>query len=147
MRDAIAHLMARSKREIPHYYLTVTIDLGRALDWMHERNRKIPVADRLVPAVLLLKATALAAHAVTDRNGHWINDHLVPAARCTSASPRWRSHRTHHPGCRRTPADRSHARTPRPDLPHPIKPAALDRHHRRDDHRDQPRRLGAMPVV
>jgi pyruvate dehydrogenase E2 component (dihydrolipoamide acetyltransferase) len=79
MREAVAHLMARSKREIPHYYLTSTIHLGRALDWMHERNRKTPVSDRLLPAALLLKAAAMAAREVADLNGHWIDDHLVPA--------------------------------------------------------------------
>ena len=36
----IAALMARSKREIPHYYLTDHIDLGPATDWLHERNRR-----------------------------------------------------------------------------------------------------------
>ena len=29
MRDAIARLMARSKREIPHYYLGTEIDFSR----------------------------------------------------------------------------------------------------------------------
>ncbi len=28
MRDAIAAAMARSKREIPHYYLATTIDMA-----------------------------------------------------------------------------------------------------------------------
>lgn len=79
MRQAIAALMARSKREIPHYYLHSTIDLGAALEWMRERNRHAPVADRVVPAALLLKACARAANEVPTLNGHWIDDHLVPA--------------------------------------------------------------------
>jgi len=41
MRTAIAHLMSRSKREIPHYYLSTTVDLGRALDCLHERATKV----------------------------------------------------------------------------------------------------------
>ena len=79
MRQAIARLMSRSKREIPHYYLSTTVDLTRALDWLHERNRELAVADRLVPAALLLKATALAAEASPAMNGFWIDDAFQPA--------------------------------------------------------------------
>ena len=79
MRQAIARLMSRSKREIPHYYLATTVDLTRALDWLHEQNRALPVAERLVPAALLLKATALAAEANPALNGFWIDDRFHPA--------------------------------------------------------------------
>ncbi|MBB5155999.1 dihydrolipoamide acetyltransferase family protein [Saccharopolyspora phatthalungensis] len=79
MRQAIAALMTKSKHEIPHYYLTSTIELSTALEWLRERNRRALVADRIVPAALLLKATALAARDVPDLNGHWINDHFEPA--------------------------------------------------------------------
>jgi pyruvate dehydrogenase E2 component (dihydrolipoamide acetyltransferase) len=80
MRAAIAALMARSKREIPHYYLATTVDLTRSMDWLHERNRALPVTDRLVPAALLLKATALAAQAAPALNGFWIDGSFQPAA-------------------------------------------------------------------
>jgi pyruvate dehydrogenase E2 component (dihydrolipoamide acetyltransferase) len=79
MRQAIARLMSRSKREIPHYYLSTTVDLTRALAWLHEQNRALPVADRLVPAALLLKATALAAVANPAMNGFWVDDAFHPA--------------------------------------------------------------------
>ncbi len=79
MRAAIAALMTRSKREIPHYYLATTVDLTRALDWMHDRNRTLPVTERLVPAALLLKATALAAQANPTLNGLWIDGSFVPS--------------------------------------------------------------------
>jgi pyruvate dehydrogenase E2 component (dihydrolipoamide acetyltransferase) len=78
MRHAIGALMARSKREIPHYYLAATIDLGAALDWLAEANRDRPVADRLLPAALLLKATALAARENPALNGFW-EDGFRPA--------------------------------------------------------------------
>lgn len=78
MRQAIGRLMARSKREIPHYYLSTTVDLSAALAWMRERNRELPVPDRLLPAALLLRATALAARAVPDLNGWWVDDGFVP---------------------------------------------------------------------
>ncbi|WAL68900.1 dihydrolipoamide acetyltransferase family protein [Amycolatopsis cynarae] len=79
MRQAIGALMARSKREIPHYYLSTTIDLAAATAWLHEHNRRAPVAGRLVPAALLLKASALAARAVPELNGHWNDGAFQPA--------------------------------------------------------------------
>jgi pyruvate/2-oxoglutarate dehydrogenase complex dihydrolipoamide acyltransferase (E2) component len=78
MRQAIARLMARSKREIPHYYVSNTVDMGTALDWLHERNRSLEMSERLVPAALLLRATALAARQVPELNGYWTDDHFVP---------------------------------------------------------------------
>ena len=78
MRHAIARLMARSKREIPHYYVSNTVDMGTALAWLRERNRSLEVSRRLVPAALLLRATALAARQVPELNGYWTEDHFVP---------------------------------------------------------------------
>jgi pyruvate dehydrogenase E2 component (dihydrolipoamide acetyltransferase) len=77
-RQAIARLMARSKREIPHYYVGNTVDMGAALAWLRERNRSLEVSQRLVPAVLLLRATALAARQIPELNGYWTEDHFVP---------------------------------------------------------------------
>jgi pyruvate dehydrogenase E2 component (dihydrolipoamide acetyltransferase) len=79
MRQAIARLMARSKREIPHYYVSGTVDMMSALNWMHERNRELAVSERLVPAALLLKAAALAARRVPGVNGYWADDQFCPA--------------------------------------------------------------------
>lgn len=78
MRQAIGKLMSRSKREIPHYYLSSTVDLTVAMSWLHQRNRELPVPDRLVPAALLLKAAALAARQVPEINGYWLDDRFVP---------------------------------------------------------------------
>lgn len=69
MRKAIAAAMARSKREIPHYYLSDTIDLGAALAWLEAFNAAQPVPQRLLPAALLLKASALALREVPQLNG------------------------------------------------------------------------------
>jgi pyruvate dehydrogenase E2 component (dihydrolipoamide acetyltransferase) len=74
MRRAIAALMARSKREIPHYYLGTHIDLGRALTWLEAENARRPVARRLLPAVLLLRAVALAVREVPEMNGFLVDD-------------------------------------------------------------------------
>jgi pyruvate dehydrogenase E2 component (dihydrolipoamide acetyltransferase) len=79
MRTSIAALMSRSNREVPHYYLSSTIDLHEALRWMRERNRELEVADRLVPAALVLAATARAARQVPELNGHWVDGGFVAA--------------------------------------------------------------------
>jgi pyruvate dehydrogenase E2 component (dihydrolipoamide acetyltransferase) len=79
MRQAIARLMARSKREIPHYYVSNTVDMTSALSWLRERNRELDVSERLVPAALLLKAAALAARRVPGLNGYWVDDQFSPA--------------------------------------------------------------------
>ena len=71
MRQAIAAAMARSKREIPHYYLSTTIDMSRAMSWLAQENLKRSVEDRLVYGVILLKAVALALHEVPELNSVW----------------------------------------------------------------------------
>ncbi|HET6358064.1 2-oxo acid dehydrogenase subunit E2 [Streptomyces sp.] len=77
MRQAIAGLMTRANRDIPHYYLSTTVDMAAAMDWLHEHNRRSPVAERLLPAALLLKAAALAAREVPELNGFWTDDRFT----------------------------------------------------------------------
>jgi len=79
MRKAIGALMARSKREIPHYYLSTTIDLSSASAWLERANLERPVSKRLVAPVLLLKATALAVARVPEMNGFMVNDESMPS--------------------------------------------------------------------
>jgi pyruvate dehydrogenase E2 component (dihydrolipoamide acetyltransferase) len=79
MRRAIARSMARSKREIPHYYLANHIDLERALRWLTEQNEERPISGRILPAALLLKATALALRETPDLNGHWVDEGFRPS--------------------------------------------------------------------
>jgi len=69
MRQAIAAAMGRSKREIPHYYLAEAVPMRRALDWLREANLERPVTARLLPAVLLIKAAALALREFPELNG------------------------------------------------------------------------------
>ena len=71
MRTAIAAAMTRSKREIPHYYLSSTVDMAAALAWLHAENEKRQMSDRLLPVVLLIKAVATALHDVPELNGYW----------------------------------------------------------------------------
>ena len=79
MREAIAGAMARSKREIPHYYLSATLDFSAALDRLQALNATLPVAERLVYGVLLIRATALAAKRYPEFNGYWSDGSFKPS--------------------------------------------------------------------
>ncbi len=79
MRRAIAAAMARSKREIPHYYLGTDIEMSRAMDWLTAENLKRPVTERILYSVMLLKAVALAVHDVPEMNGFWTEGAFKPS--------------------------------------------------------------------
>ena len=80
MRRTIAAAMARSKREIPHYYLSTTIDMSNATAWLATENLKKPVVDRLLYGVLLIKAVALALREIPELNSLWKDEKLIPRA-------------------------------------------------------------------
>lgn len=80
MRRTIGAAMARSKREIPHYYLSTTIDMATALTWLAEENLKRPVIDRLLYGVLLIKAVARALSEVPELNSIWKDDAPAPCS-------------------------------------------------------------------
>lgn len=73
MRKAIAAAMSRSKREIPHYYLSETIPMQVALAWLQQRNEGLPITERILPAVLLLKAVAVALRRTPELNGFYLD--------------------------------------------------------------------------
>ncbi len=77
MRRAIAVAMSRSKREIPHYYLGTSIDMGRSLKWLAEQNRQRPVTNRLLYGAVVLKAVALALQKYPLLNSVWDGDRAV----------------------------------------------------------------------
>ena len=79
MRKAIAAAMARSNAEVPHYYLETRIDMSTALGWLEAENMKRTIKDRVLPAVLLIKATALGLAKVPELNGFWIDDRFQAA--------------------------------------------------------------------
>lgn len=79
MRKSIAAAMSRSKREIPHYYLSETVPMRRALDWLRNANAERPVTARLLPAVLLLKAVALTVRDFPEMNGLYVDGEFRPA--------------------------------------------------------------------
>ncbi|KNH19839.1 branched-chain alpha-keto acid dehydrogenase subunit E2 [Pseudomonas syringae] len=79
MRHTIAVAMSRSKREIPHYYLSETIALGKTMAWLQTHNAQATLQERLLPSALLLKAVALALRDYPQLNGSWQNNAFEPA--------------------------------------------------------------------
>jgi pyruvate dehydrogenase E2 component (dihydrolipoamide acetyltransferase) len=70
MREAIAAAMARSKGEIPHFYLAHEIELSACVDWLSRRNADRPPEERLLLGALLVKAVALATRKFPAFNGY-----------------------------------------------------------------------------
>jgi pyruvate dehydrogenase E2 component (dihydrolipoamide acetyltransferase) len=73
IRSAVAAAMSKSNREIPHYYLEKKIDMTLATAWLLEANKQRLVKDRLLPAVLLIKAVAKSLQDFPDLNAVWEN--------------------------------------------------------------------------
>jgi pyruvate dehydrogenase E2 component (dihydrolipoamide acetyltransferase) len=71
MRQAIAAAMSRSKREIPHYYLSQTVDVSAALTRVEQLNSERLPPQRVLPAALFLRAVALAMAKLPELNGFW----------------------------------------------------------------------------
>ncbi|MBA3059823.1 MAG: 2-oxo acid dehydrogenase subunit E2 [Gammaproteobacteria bacterium] len=79
MRQAIAAAMSRSKREIPHYYLSETIPMTRALEWLQKRNEGLPITERILTAAFLLKAVAAALRRTPELNGFYRDGQFEPS--------------------------------------------------------------------
>jgi pyruvate dehydrogenase E2 component (dihydrolipoamide acetyltransferase) len=71
--------MARSKREIPHYYLSATIDVSAASEWLERANEDRSIEERLVISALLLRATVRAIDRVPEMNGLCLDGSFVPS--------------------------------------------------------------------
>jgi pyruvate dehydrogenase E2 component (dihydrolipoamide acetyltransferase) len=80
MRRAIAAAMSRSKREIPHYYLSHEIDLQAAQDWLTARNAERTPDQRLLMGALLIRATVGALAKAPELNGRFEAEPYVPSS-------------------------------------------------------------------
>jgi pyruvate dehydrogenase E2 component (dihydrolipoamide acetyltransferase) len=79
MRKVIAAAMARSKREIPHYYLAEEVPLAAASAWLARENATRSVSERLLLAPLLLKAVAHALQRYPEFNGYFRDGAFAPS--------------------------------------------------------------------
>ena len=80
MRQAIAAAMARSKREIPHYYLEHRVDVTTCEHWLARTNATLPPDQRLLLGALAIKSVALAARRFPAFNGFYREGKHEPAS-------------------------------------------------------------------
>jgi pyruvate dehydrogenase E2 component (dihydrolipoamide acetyltransferase) len=80
IRRTIAAVMTRSKREVPHYYLSDEVPLAAATGWLREVNAGRAIAERILMAALYLRAVAQAAQRHPTMNGHFIDGAFRPSA-------------------------------------------------------------------
>ena len=80
MRMAIAAAMARSKKEIPHYYLEHRVDVTTCEQWLTRTNATRPPDERLLMGALMLKSVALAARRFPVFNGFYRDGKYEPAS-------------------------------------------------------------------
>lgn len=73
IRLAVAAAVTKSNKEIPHYYLEKKIDMTKTLTWLREANSKRSIQKRLLPAALIIKATAKSLVDFPNLNAIWDN--------------------------------------------------------------------------
>jgi len=75
MRQAIASAMSLANAEIPHYYLSASINMSPALSWLEEINKNFTIKARILPAAMIIRAVVLALKEVPELNGYWQEGH------------------------------------------------------------------------
>lgn len=73
MRQAIAAAMSKSNAEIPHYYLSTSINMTPALEWLETENAKRSIKERILPAALTIRAVVKALQKTPELNGFWVD--------------------------------------------------------------------------
>ncbi|PKH07204.1 2-oxo acid dehydrogenase subunit E2 [Moritella sp. Urea-trap-13] len=76
MRRAIAVAMEKSKKKIPHFYLSLNIDMTKAQSWLQQVNSDKAPEQRLLLIALLLKAVAMALRKFPSLNGFYTDQQL-----------------------------------------------------------------------
>jgi pyruvate dehydrogenase E2 component (dihydrolipoamide acetyltransferase) len=77
MRKTIAHRMAQSKREIPHFYVTVEIDMEEAVKFKNSLEVTKLFEEDITYNDIIIKATALALSRYTRMNASYQDDGIV----------------------------------------------------------------------
>ncbi len=79
IRQTIAAAMSRSKREVPHYYLTDQVPLACAATWLRQANEGRSVTERVLMAALYLRAVACTAVRHPVLNGFFVDGTFRPS--------------------------------------------------------------------
>ena len=76
MRQAIARVTSDSKRDAPHFYVAVDIDMTAAMALRRDINDELPASSRVSVNDLIVKASALAIGRHPKFNSFFRGDHL-----------------------------------------------------------------------
>jgi pyruvate dehydrogenase E2 component (dihydrolipoamide acetyltransferase) len=76
MRQTIARRMAQSKRESPHYYLTVDVDMTEAVRMRAQINEGLGDGGRVSINDLLIQGSIRALQRHPNFNSWWVDEHL-----------------------------------------------------------------------
>ena len=76
MRQVIARVTSDSKRDAPHFYLTATVDMSRAMDLRREVNDVASSETRISVNDLIVKASAIALRRHAKFNAFFRGEHL-----------------------------------------------------------------------
>ena len=78
MRKTIAKRLVESIGPIPHFFLTIDVDMSRAVEARTRINRDLEKSGvRISYNDIVLKATAMALARHPECNAHWGGDHIV----------------------------------------------------------------------
>ena len=76
MRQAIARVTSDSKRDAPHFYVAVDVDMTKAMSFRRDLNDELDAEDRVSVNDLIVKASAIAIGRHPKFNSFFRDDHL-----------------------------------------------------------------------
>ena len=79
IRRAIAAAMSRSKREIPHYYLSHDVDMTVLDSFLSALNAERPPETRVLAGAVYAAAISKALKKFPEFNGHYLDDRFHPS--------------------------------------------------------------------
>ncbi|KAG0285273.1 pyruvate dehydrogenase complex dihydrolipoamide acetyltransferase component (E2), partial [Linnemannia gamsii] len=76
MRKIIAQRLTESKQTVPHYYVTVEMEMDKVMKLREVLNKSSEDKYKLSVNDFIVKASALALKAVPEANSSWMNDSI-----------------------------------------------------------------------
>ena len=76
MRQAIARVTSDSKRDAPHFYVSVDVDMTKAMSFRRDLNDELDAENRVSINDLIVKASAIAIGRHPKFNSFFRDDHL-----------------------------------------------------------------------
>lgn len=81
IREIIANSMSKSKREIPHYYLKIQVNLKKFMIWLDQKNASAKPDDRIMIGSAFLRAVNLALKDHPEMNGRYEKGVFLPSTK------------------------------------------------------------------